>query len=211
MLHITWAPRVERNSGTPGRALIDLISMQPGWTLEANGILHPRESEYEVQYVVNGFPVYDNRSPAFAASVGADDAESLKVYTGGIPAEFGQKLGGVVEINAQRNTSPDFTGRWSRRAEVCDYVGYASAQYVAGRTTGTVTAKDSHRSLPGPAHARQLSQPRFEQRLHRRAGTRLQRRRSTAPLHRAATDQVPGSRRSAAGGCGPAAGSRGRR
>lgn len=91
--------------GIPGRGLIDLIAMQPGWTLEANGVLHPRESEYEVQYVVGGFPVYDNRSPAFAAGVDSDDAESLKVYAGGIPAEFGQRLGGVVEANTRRTTA----------------------------------------------------------------------------------------------------------
>jgi hypothetical protein len=135
----------DRTSGTPGRALIDLISMQPGWTLEANGILHPRESEYEVQYVVNGFPVYDNRSPAFAASVGADDAESLKVYTGGIPAEFGQKLGGVVEINTQRNTSPGLHGTVvAQGGSFATTSGYASAQYVAGRTTGTITGEGFH-------------------------------------------------------------------
>src|SRR5258706_5018146 len=100
--HIGSADLKQRTAGAPGRGLIDLISMQPGWTLEANGILHPRESEYEVQYVVDGFPVYDNRSPAFAAAVEIEDAESLKVYAGGIPAEFGQKLGGVVEVTTRR-------------------------------------------------------------------------------------------------------------
>jgi len=140
--HVGAAELKDRTSGTPGRALIDLISMQPGWTLEANGILHPRESEYDVQYVINGFPVYDNRSPAFAASVGADDAESLKVYAGGIPAEFGQKLGGVVEINTQRNTSPGLHGTVvARCGSFATTSGYASAQYVAGRTTGTVTGE----------------------------------------------------------------------
>src|SRR3954447_6489322 len=34
----------QRPLNLPGRGLIDLIAEQPGWTLEANGILHPRES-----------------------------------------------------------------------------------------------------------------------------------------------------------------------
>jgi hypothetical protein len=100
----------ERSAGQPGRGVIGLVTMEPGWTLEANGVLHPRESEYDTQFVLNGFPVYDNRSPAFAPAVEADNVESMKVYTSGIPAEFGEKLGGVIEINTRRNTSPGFHG-----------------------------------------------------------------------------------------------------
>ncbi|HEY2842285.1 MAG TPA: carboxypeptidase-like regulatory domain-containing protein, partial [Bryobacteraceae bacterium] len=35
-----------RKRSAPGRSLIDLVDQQPGWLLEANGILHPRGSEY---------------------------------------------------------------------------------------------------------------------------------------------------------------------
>jgi hypothetical protein len=46
----------DRESGAPGRSFIDLVNQQPGWLLEANGVLHPRGSEYQVQYVVDGIP-----------------------------------------------------------------------------------------------------------------------------------------------------------
>lgn len=132
----------QRPVGLPGRGLLDQIAMQPGWTFEANGILHPRESEYETQFVVNGFPVYDNRSPAFAPTVDADNVESLKVYTSGIPAEFGQKLGGVIEVNTERNTSPGFHGTAVVQGGSFDTAGgFLSAQYVAGRTTTTLTGE----------------------------------------------------------------------
>jgi hypothetical protein len=36
----------DRESGAPGRSFIDLVNQQPGWLLEANGVLHPRGSEY---------------------------------------------------------------------------------------------------------------------------------------------------------------------
>lgn len=137
--HVGQSELKQRLAGTPGRGLIDLIAMQPGWTLEANGILHPRESEYEVQYVVDGFPVYDNRSPAFAASVDTDDAESLKVYAGGIPAEFGQKLGGVVEVNTRRNSSPGLHGSVvAQGGSFATTSGSAGLQYTAGRTTASL-------------------------------------------------------------------------
>jgi TonB dependent receptor len=131
-----------RPAGLVGRGLLDLVVMQPGWTLEANGILHPRESEYDTQFVVNGFPVYDNRSPAFAPTVDADNVESMKVYTSGIPAEFGQKLGGVIEVNTQRNTAPGFHGTAVVQGGSFNTVGgFISGQYVAGRNTATVSAE----------------------------------------------------------------------
>jgi hypothetical protein len=132
----------ERKQGTPGRGLIDLVAAQPGWLLEANGVLHPRESEYETQYVVDGFPVQDNRSPSFAPSMEADDVQSVKAYTSGIPAEFGRKLGGVVEVNTTRNTSPGFHGSASVDGGSFDTAGGSlSAQYTAGRTTASLNGE----------------------------------------------------------------------
>jgi hypothetical protein len=126
----------ERRMSSPGRGLIDLAVLQPGWTLEANGILHPRESEYDTQFIVNGFPVQDNRSPAFARPLEADDVESMKQYTSGIPAEFGNKLGGVIELNTTRNTSPGLHGVYIAQGGSFDTLSsYLSGQYVSGNTT----------------------------------------------------------------------------
>jgi hypothetical protein len=126
----------------PGRGVVNLVVDEPGWTFEANGVLHPRESEYDTQFVVDGFPMYDNRSPAFSPAADADNVESMKVYTAGIPAEFGEKLGGVVEINTQRNTSPGFHGvAMAQGGSFGTAGGFLSGQYVAGRTTGTVAAQ----------------------------------------------------------------------
>lgn len=88
----------QRTTALPGRSLLDLVNTQPGWLLEANGILHPRGSEYQTQYVVDGLPMTDNRSPAFAPELGADDVHAMNILTGGYPAEYGRKLGGVIEV-----------------------------------------------------------------------------------------------------------------
>ena len=87
----------------PGRQAIDVVQSQPGWVLEANGIVHPRASEYDTQYVVDGLPVLNSRSPNFSPSDDLDDAQSVKTYTSGIPPEFGRKVGGVVETVTDRN------------------------------------------------------------------------------------------------------------
>ena len=57
----------DRQSAQPGRGVADLVNQEPGWIFEANGILHPRAEEYQVQYVIDGMPLTENRSPAFVA------------------------------------------------------------------------------------------------------------------------------------------------
>jgi len=94
----------------PGRSVIELVNAQPGWVAESNGALHPRGSEYQTQYVIDGVPLTDNRSPSFAAPIEVNDVESLSVLTANFPAEYGRKLGGVVEISTLRNPRQGFHG-----------------------------------------------------------------------------------------------------
>ena len=100
-----------RLTALPGRSMQDLVNSEPGWLYEGNAVLHPRGSEYQTQFVVDGIPLTDNRSPSFGPEVEADDVESLKIYTAGIPAEFGRKMGGVVEVNTLKNADPGFHGQ----------------------------------------------------------------------------------------------------
>ena len=100
-----------RSTALPGRSVIDLVNSQPGWLLESNGVLHPRGSEYQTQYVVDGIPLTDNRSPSFAPEIEANDAESMTILTANFPAEYGRKLGGVVEISTVRDFRPGFHGK----------------------------------------------------------------------------------------------------
>jgi len=101
----------EELSAQPGRALFDLVAQQPGWIYESNGVLHPRGSEYDVQFVVAGLPVTQNRSPAFARPMESEDVQSMRVITAGYPAEYGRKLGGVVEAVPSRSISSGWHGQ----------------------------------------------------------------------------------------------------
>jgi outer membrane cobalamin receptor len=102
---------VEHQAAQAGRELLDLVSEQPGWLYEANGVLHPRGSEYDVQFVVDGLPLTQNRSPAFAPSFDAADVESLRVLTASFPAEYGRKLGGVIEVTTNKDVQAGWHGR----------------------------------------------------------------------------------------------------
>ncbi|MGA7926077.1 MAG: TonB-dependent receptor [Candidatus Sulfotelmatobacter sp.] len=100
-----------RLTALPGRSMQDLVNSEPGWLYEGNAVLHPRGSEYQTQFVVDGIPLTDNRSPSFGLEIEADDVESLKIYSAGIPAEYGRKMGGVVEVNTLKNEDPGFHGQ----------------------------------------------------------------------------------------------------
>ena len=101
----------DRLTALPGRSMQDLVNSEPGWLYEGNAVLHPRGSEYQTQFVVDGIPLTDNRSPSFGPEAAEDDdVESLEIYTAGIPAEYGRKMGGVVEIKTLKSSDPGFHG-----------------------------------------------------------------------------------------------------
>jgi hypothetical protein len=98
----------QRVASAPGRSIQDLVNSQPGWLYEGNAVLHPRGSEYQTQFVVDGVPLADNRSPSFGPEIEADDVNSISIYTAGFPAEYGRKMGGVIELNTRRDVNqPD--------------------------------------------------------------------------------------------------------
>jgi hypothetical protein len=127
-----------RTTSLPGRSLQDLVNSEPGWLYEGNAVLHPRGSEYQTQFVVDGIPLTDNRSPGFGPEIEADDVDSLNVYTAGIPAEFGRKMGGVVEVNTLKDTHPGLHGEAVLSGGSFDTAAaFAQAQYVwKGNTLG---------------------------------------------------------------------------
>ncbi len=101
----------ENAATQPGRDLSGLVNELPGWAYESNGVLHPRGSEYDVQYVVDGLPLTQNRSPAFAPSFDSADVESVRVLTANYPAEYGRKLCGIVEVNTEKDVPSGLHGR----------------------------------------------------------------------------------------------------
>jgi hypothetical protein len=101
----------ETVSTQPGRGLSDLVDDLPGWLYEATGVLHPRGSEYDVQYVIDGLPLTENRAPAFAPALDADTVDSMRVLTASYPAEYGRKLGGVIEVTTEKNLPPGLHGQ----------------------------------------------------------------------------------------------------
>ena len=126
----------ERVTSLPGRSVQDLVNTQPGWLYEGNAVLHPRGSEYQTQFVVDGIPLTDNRSPSFGPEIEADDVDSMTIYTAGYPAEYGRKMGGVVELNTHRQTDAGLHGQAVAAGGSYDSLsGYWRVQELAGKNT----------------------------------------------------------------------------
>src|ERR1041384_456046 len=93
---------LERPVGAaPSRAIESIVASTPGFVTADNGRMHPRGSESQVQYVVDGVPITDNLSAIFSTSLDARTLRTVEVLTGGIPAEFGDKLAGVINVNTR--------------------------------------------------------------------------------------------------------------
>lgn len=130
-----------RLGSIPGRSLQDLVNSQPGWLYEGNAVLHPRGSEYQTQFVVDGIPLTDNRSPSFGPEIEADDVQSMSIYTAGIPAEYGRKMGGVIEVITAKDSQPGLHGQVVLSGGSFDTAGgFAQGQYAWGKNTLGVSA-----------------------------------------------------------------------
>jgi outer membrane cobalamin receptor len=144
----------DRRATVPSRAVLELVESQPGWLLEANGVLHPRGSEYNTQYVVDGIPLVDNRSPGFAPPLDPEAIQSMTVMTGNYPAEYGRKLGGLVEVTTARDPGAGLRGSFSLDGGSFDTASaYSSAQYSAGKYTvgGSINGAATDRYLDPPS------------------------------------------------------------
>ncbi len=134
----------DRITPMPGRSLAELVNQEPGWMFEANGILHPRAEEYQTQYVVNGFPLTENRSAAFVPDFDAGDVQEMSIYTAGFPAEYGRKMGGVIEVETRRDTRQGFHGKAILSGgSFTTMNGYLQTQYGLGKNTFTLSAAGS--------------------------------------------------------------------
>jgi hypothetical protein len=143
----------DRVTSLPGRSLQDLVDSQPGWLYEGNAVLHPRGSEYQTQFVLDGIPMTDNRSPGSGPEIEADSLQLMSIYTAGFPAEYGRKMGGVVEVNSARDTREGLHGQIVLTGGSFDTAGaYTMLQYLSGKNTFGVSAS-------GATTSRYLSPP----------------------------------------------------
>ncbi len=83
------------------RGLESVLLSFPGFAANANGAIHPRGAHNQMTYVIDGMPVSDQLTGSFANAVDPAIVDTVELFTGNIPAEFGNKVSGVAVITTR--------------------------------------------------------------------------------------------------------------
>lgn len=87
--------------GADDRPVTDVVVTQPGFVADALGNVYARGNHANIQYQIDGIPVPDSVGSLFAASIPVRLVQSVEILTGGMPAEFGDRLGAVVNLTTR--------------------------------------------------------------------------------------------------------------
>lgn len=91
--------------------LPDLIAaIIPGAVASHDNFIHFRGNELSVNTAVNGVTFIDNPHQYFAAGIPPDVIQSFTVLTGGFPAEYGNRFGGIVDAVTRSGFDADNHG-----------------------------------------------------------------------------------------------------
>ena len=110
----------------PGnRGLESMLVSLPGFAANANGAIHPRGAHNQMTYVVDGMPINDQLTGAFANAVDPSIVQTVELFTGNVPAEFGSKVSGVAVITTRTGlgTARRFSGSTQTVAGSFDTLG----------------------------------------------------------------------------------------
>src|SRR5436309_10213239 len=83
-----------------------ILSTQPGFVYDSFGNLYVRGNHANIQYQLDGVTLPDSVSGLFGGFLSPKFIENMEVITGGLDAEYGERLSGVVNLNSRR---PDTT------------------------------------------------------------------------------------------------------
>jgi outer membrane receptor protein involved in Fe transport len=122
-----------------GRGLRGAIASTPGWSTEDNGLMHVRGVDDGFLFVIDGIPLYERFDLLFGISPEPALVSSMNVITGHLPAEFGLKSGGVIEIS----TGVSERDAWSGALEATrgsESTGGASGQVMGPLARNAVIA-----------------------------------------------------------------------
>ncbi len=93
---------IERTPAAVGsRGLESVLVSFPGFAQNANGAIHPRGAHNQMTYVIDGMPISDQLTGAFANALDAGIVDRVELMTGNIPAEYGSKVSGVAVVSSR--------------------------------------------------------------------------------------------------------------
>jgi len=83
------------------RGIESVLLSFPGFAANANGAIHPRGAHNQMTYVIDGMPITDQLTGAFSNAVDPSIAQTIELFTGDVPVEYGSKVSGVANITTR--------------------------------------------------------------------------------------------------------------
>jgi Carboxypeptidase regulatory-like domain len=85
-------------AAVPSRAFESIVMSAPGFSQDENGRYHFQGGHSQQLLVVDGQPIGDQVGITFSNSLNPAIAQGIEIVTGGVPAEYGEKAYGVINL-----------------------------------------------------------------------------------------------------------------
>jgi hypothetical protein len=134
-------------------------NVMPGAVLSHDNFVHVRGNELSLHEFINGVSFLDNSHQHFTPGISPAIFESVNVVTGGFPAEFGNRFGGILDITTRSGSSLDghgsltlgggsvlnnnFSGEYGGTAGKLGYYGFVGG-YTSDRFLNPPIAQELH-------------------------------------------------------------------
>jgi hypothetical protein len=83
------------------RAMEQIVTSTPGFAKDENGRFHFQGAHSQGEYVLDGQTISDQTGLTFSNSIDPGIAQSLEVIYGNVPAEYGEKIGTVINMGTR--------------------------------------------------------------------------------------------------------------
>jgi hypothetical protein len=88
-------------AASPSRGMEALVTQAPGFAKDENGRYHFQGEHSQQSYVVDGQPITDQIGVTFSNSIDPSILQSAEVIYGNVPAEYGEKVGAVIDLTTK--------------------------------------------------------------------------------------------------------------
>lgn len=134
------------------RALESVLLSFPGFAADANGAIHPRGAHNQMTYVIDGMPISDQLTGAFGNGIDGSIVQTIELFTGNIPAEYGSKISGVANITSRSGLNAGRKLFGSTEVSAAEFDQLANVTQVGGQVRkfgyfASVSTQKSNRFL----------------------------------------------------------------